>query len=316
MNKNQLTQSIIVSLVTLVASVNWYFLKQTLNSISAVSWMWSILISIVFFALIGISWFLVNSKMIVFMTSLVVVVSYLLVFGFSLLYLVVAAVCLFIIYFASSLSIREKNERKRVNFSRVFYTGMPIVVVAIAMMVSVAYYYSPQVTNLKNGISASSGGYLNDITESVVGGGESQEGFNPAMTVNDFLMQFIGDDEVEMNSILKEILRLKDSDLANATLNTLRDSVSKGIGVPLHGNERLLDLIANIVMSKISIFVKDYYVIFSIVLPMGLFFAIKFLGTFILWFSLFIAWIVFKILIQTGAIVIEIEKEPVEVIRC
>lgn len=316
MNKKQLTQSIIVSLVAFVSSVNWYFLKQTLDSVGSVSWMWPILISIVFFALIGISWFLINSKTTFFIMSLAVVVLYLLVFGFSLLYLIATAVCLWIIYFANNLSIKERNERKRVNFSRVFYTGMPIVVVAIAILVSVAYYYSPQVTNLKNGINASSGGYLNDITESVVGGGESQEGFNPAMTINDFLMQFVGNGSVEMNSMLKTILQLKDSDLVNATLNNLRDSVSKGIGISLNGDEKLLDLITGIVMSKISIFVKNYYVIFSIVLPIGLFFAIKFLGTFILWVSLFLAWIAFKILIRTGVIIIEIEKEPVEVIRC
>lgn len=314
MNKNRLTQSVIFSLVTLIASVNWYFLKKTLDCVGCASWIWPILISVIFFALIGISWFLVNSKMVVFMTSLAVVVSYLLVFGFNFLYLIAAAVCLFILYFANDLSIREKNERKRINFTRVFHTGMPIILVAIAILVSVAYYYSPQITNLKNGININSASYLNDATIEILK--KSNTDFNPAMTVNDFLMQFIGKGSVKMSAMLKEILHLQDQDLTNATLNSLRNNISESIGMKLNGDERILDLLIDVVISKINIFVKNYYVIFSIVLPIGLFFAIKFIGTFILWLSLFLSWLVFKILIRTGAITIEIEKEPVEVIRC
>lgn len=315
MNKNRITQSIIFSLVTLVASVNWFFLKQTLDCIGcSSSWLWPILISVLFFALIGISWFLVNSRIVIFVTSFAVVVSYLLVFGFDLFYLIAAAVCLLIIYFANDLSIREKNERKRINFSRVFHTGMPIVLVAVAILVSVAYYYSPQVTSLKNGISSSAGGYLNDATIEIIN--KSQADFNPAMTVNDFLMQFVGSDSLKMNAMLREILQLTEADLANATLKSLRDNVSKSIGISLTGNEKILDLMVDMVISKINIFIKNYYVIFSIILPISLFFAIKFLGTFILWLSLLLSWIAFKILIGTGAITIEIEKEPIEVIRC
>lgn len=317
MNKNRLTQSIIFTLVTLVASINWYLLKKVLDCVgcsNGISWLWVLLTAVIFFALIGISWFLVNAKLVVFMTSLAVVVSYLLVFGFNKIYLVAAVTCLTILYFSSVYSIIEKNARKRINFRKIFNCGMPAVLAAVAILVSVAYYHSPKIVNLKNGIDISMDGYLDEASVEMLQ--KSYPEFDPEMTVDDFLRMFIGPQpELKMNAVLMEILNIKEEDITNATLYNFRETIADNFGLTLTGEEKIISLIISAVISKVNVFVQNYYQVFAVLLPVSLFFAIKFLGVFLLWLALFVSWLSFRILIKTGAIMIEIEKEPVEVIR-
>jgi len=150
MQKNRITQSIIVGLTTLVATATWAGLENVLFNNS------NIILPIVgFFILLiflSLNWILAKSKIILLITLFFVLISFLFSFGFKLEYFIVLIIALLLFYLASEKAVNEKKNRIKIEVIRVLKRGLPFVLTGLILIISTVYYFSPLILTGQNEI--------------------------------------------------------------------------------------------------------------------------------------------------------------------
>ncbi len=141
MTTNRVTQSVIVGLATLVAAVSWSGLKNILFENG--SWIWPSLGFLILVVFLSLAWLLAESKPILLVTLIVVLVSFLLSFSFKLEYLAVLFTAFLLFYFGSLRAIEEKNIRVKIQVFRILKRGLPYILTALSLIIASAYYFSP-----------------------------------------------------------------------------------------------------------------------------------------------------------------------------
>ena len=150
MQKNRITQSIIVGLTTLVATATWAGLENVLFNNS------NIILPIVgFFILLiflSLNWILAKSKIILLITLFFVLISFLFSFGFKLEYFIVLIIALLFFYLASEKAVNEKKNRIKIEVIRILKRGLPFVFTGLILIISTVYYFSPLILTGQNEI--------------------------------------------------------------------------------------------------------------------------------------------------------------------
>jgi len=150
MQKNRITQSIIVGLTTLVATATWAGLENILFNNSNV-----ILPIVGFFILLiflSLNWILAKSKTILLITLFFVLISFLFSFGFKLEYFIVLIIAFLFFYLASEKAVNEKKNRIKIEVMRVLKRGLPFVLTGLILIISTVYYFSPLILTGQNEI--------------------------------------------------------------------------------------------------------------------------------------------------------------------
>jgi len=141
MSTNRITQSVIIGLATLVATISWSGLKNVLFENG--SWIWPSLGFLILLVFLSLAWLLAESKPILLVTLVIVLVSFLLSFSFRLEYLAILFVAFLLFYFGSLRAIEEKKSRVKIQTFRILKRGLPYVLTALALVIASAYYFSP-----------------------------------------------------------------------------------------------------------------------------------------------------------------------------
>ncbi|MBU1255259.1 hypothetical protein KKH35_00110 [Patescibacteria group bacterium] len=141
MSTNRITQSVIVGLSTLVAAISWSGLKNVLFENG--NWIWPTLGFLILLVFLSLAWLLAESKPILLVTLIIVLVSFLLSFSFRLEYLAILFVAFLLFYFGSLRAIEEKKIRIKIQTFRILKRGLPYVLTALSLVIASAYYFSP-----------------------------------------------------------------------------------------------------------------------------------------------------------------------------
>ncbi len=140
-NKNQITNSVIVGLATLVAAITWAGLKGVLFNDG--SWIWPSIGLLILSVFLSLNWLLTKSRTILLTTLVFILITFLLTFGFEIEFLAVLVLSLFFFVFGSFRAISEKEDRIKINSIKIVKRGLPYIMTGLALVIASAYYFSP-----------------------------------------------------------------------------------------------------------------------------------------------------------------------------
>lgn len=150
MQSNRITQTVIVGIATLVSTITWSGVKGVLFGNG--NWILPSIGILVLLVFLGINWLLTKSRVVLIITLIFTVVSYLFVFGFKIEYLVALFVSGLIFIYGSFRAIKEKEARIKIQVDKILRRGIPMSLTAIALMIAIAYYFSPLALSGENEI--------------------------------------------------------------------------------------------------------------------------------------------------------------------
>jgi len=272
MQKNRITQSVIIGLTTLAAAVIWTGLKNTLFESS--NWLWPVIGFFVLLIFLSLNWLLTKSKAILLITLFFVLVSFFFAFGFRIEYLGVLLIAYLILFFGSHRAVREKKARVKIEVAKILKRGLSFTLTGLCLIIVIAYYFSPLAMSGQNEIAIP----------------------RPLF-----------------DKIISPILAQIEGQVPVAQL-------AEQFGLNLDGNieimsQEIKDNLYEQVNQKINEQSQAYKNYLSIGLAISLFFALKVIGFPFMWLVIFATWIIFKILMATGAVKVQEQAVLKEVIH-
>ncbi|MFC1700612.1 hypothetical protein ACFLZ0_00480 [Patescibacteria group bacterium] len=141
MKENRITGSVILALTTLISAFIWIGLRDFLfekgGFILPLIWLFIVCV------LLSLGCLLLKSKIILMTTLFIVLFGFIIAFGFTPSYIIVALIALMFFYLGSCQSINEKKLRIKIKISKILEAGMPLIFTGLALLISVSYYFSP-----------------------------------------------------------------------------------------------------------------------------------------------------------------------------
>jgi len=141
MYKNRITQSVVASLVTLISAVSWIGLKDVLSGEK--SWLWPSIGFLILLVFLSLNWLLTKSKVVLFMTLVLILVSFFFVFSFKIEYLAILFIALLFFLFGSFRAINEKKVRIKIQVDKILRRGLPSILTGLALVMATVFYFSP-----------------------------------------------------------------------------------------------------------------------------------------------------------------------------
>ncbi len=273
---NRITQSVIIGLTTLVATVSWAGLKGILFENG--NWLWSSIGFFILLIFLNLNWLLAKSKAILLITLFFVLVSFFFSFGFKLEYLAVLFAAFLLFYLASQRAISEKEIRIKIEVVKILKRGLPFILTGLALIIATVYYFSPLALSGQNEIVIPRP-LFDRIIEPILKTVEGQ------MPVNQ-LEQVLGQFNIHLDSE------------ANLMNQEIKDNIYQSLNTEINKQS------------------QAYIGYLTLGLAIGLFFALKVLGIPFMWLVILLTWLIFKILVASGAIKIQeqaVLKEVIEV---
>ncbi len=150
MQKNRITQSIVVGFATLMAAISWSGLKAILSGDG--NWIWPSLGFLILLIFLSLNWLLTKSKAVLLTTLVFILVSFFLSFGLKLEYLVALLIALLLFIFGSFRAINEKKLRVKFQPEKILRRSLPAVLTGLSLVIATAYYFSPLMLENQNQI--------------------------------------------------------------------------------------------------------------------------------------------------------------------
>lgn len=141
MDRNRISQSVIVGLAAVVATANWIGLKNFLFEGGSV--IFPVVGFLALLVFLSLNCLLTRSKIILLITLVFVLISFLFSFGVNLNYLAVLLIALLLFVFGFSRSINEKQNRVKIQVSKILHKGLPLVLTGLSLVIATVYYFSP-----------------------------------------------------------------------------------------------------------------------------------------------------------------------------
>ena len=138
--KNRTTQFIILSLTGVITESSWAVYHGVLYGEK--TWFWSLILFTLLLTVISLSWLLIKSKLVLMINNGLVVLPYLTFFASEVQYLTAILVAFLFLLTGSLLAQREKNQRLKIQWFRIFRRGLPAVMTGLLILLTVGFYYS------------------------------------------------------------------------------------------------------------------------------------------------------------------------------
>lgn len=273
MQKNRITQSIVIGLTTLVSTATWAGLAGILSGSG--SWVLPVIGFFILLIFLSLNWLLTKSRYILLITLFFVLISFIFPFGFKLEYFFVLLISFLFFYLASQRAISEKRSRIKIEVFMILKRGLPFVLTGLFLLIATAYYFSPLALSGQNQIIIPRP-IFDKLIDPVL------DNIRKDIPIEQIAGQFGIDLGMEV-SIINEDIK-----------NDLYTQINSKI------NEQ-------------SQIYKEYLALGSAI---GIFFALKVLGIPFMWLTILLTWVIFKILVASGAIRVQekaVLKEIIEV---
>lgn len=239
--------------------------------------------------LLGLSWFLVKSKIILGTTLAIILFGYFVAFGFNGIYLTVVLISLGAFFYGASQAIDERDVRIKVRVSKILKVGLPSLLTGLILLTVTAYYFSPM-----------------SMTE-----------FEIPRPLFDVIMKAVPLPSMrgDLNSLLSDLnlegLNLEDLDMENLEI----DRTEMENALQILPSQMSDDDMYNMLNQIIHDYLEPYKKYFAVGVAVGIFFMLKTLSVPFMWLAIFFSWLIFKLLVFLGAIRIQEKSVLQEVIE-
>lgn len=229
----------------------------------------------------GISVFLIESFLIAIITSFVVAASFLVLWGFSLPYLICATLVLLSLLFGFKKVNKEKTLRIKITPEEIFPKGMWLLFFVMAIIISTGFYFSPKGQELKKGLPIPH--WIEERTLALV-----IPGFSNNLTVDETLNLITRKDknapvsEQTRKQILEQVgladLNLSGQEKINQRPEILDRLISGNINQILKGLKSYLPIIAALTVWQILIWLNKILIPLVVLLDFVIYFIMRKLG--------------------------------------
>ncbi len=303
MNKNRITESVILALATLLSAFAWTGLRGFLFSNGG--WILPLIGFFIICVLLSLGWLLLKSKIILATTLIIILFGYFIAFGFSWVYLIVALVALGFFFYGSIQAIDERDVRIKVKASKILKVGLPSLLTGLILLTVTAHYFSPlSMTDFEIPRP------LFDVIMKIMPFPSMQADLNSFLSgldVND--LENINWEELEKNDIHLEGFNLEKTGSMIEEAGGLENMLKN---LPLNpSDDDMYEMINQIVHD----YIEPYKKYLAIGWTVGLFFMLKTLSVPFMWLAIFFSWLIFKLLVLIGAIKIHEKSVLQEVIE-
>jgi len=299
MSKKKNFRIAVISAIAVFSFLSWWILKNSLWSDG--DWLARILAPFVSFLILsvaaGIFFISEADKRWLAAVPAIIFVSFLLVFVNQSVFLLDWGAWLVILLSAGFMSLsiiyldKEKNSRIKLSFSSVLRSGLRYIFMAIALLASLGFYYSPPAQA--------------DIEQIVIPRNSFDKIINPILKSTDF--NFSGKLSAIWPSASPSYFFSFNNDSVQIKLmESEREKINREIGDKIYQS-------ANQMINNLG---RPYKKFFSLGLTVSFFFALKILQVLLMWLAIILSFGIFKLLEKSGILSIRnisAQKETVEI---
>ncbi len=235
----------------------------------------------------------------------------------------------------------ERKQRIKISYVRVWKRGLPFLIIAVSLIISLTYYFNPLLKIGQEEIKIPQGFFSTTIAPFKIITGQIIPFYQKGMTVDEMIAatqgqpdskfnsnlspqlinqikEKIGNDKNLNNLSLEDIMQMPEvKSLINNRVNNFdkdlikqkRKELEKSFNIKLKGSETIDELIGKIINNKLSDFIGPYSKEISIGIAIALFFVLEFIGKILSILVIMLSSILIKFLIKLN--LINIEKKQV-----
>lgn len=276
LDKNRITQSVVIGLTTLLAAIALTGLKSLLFQDSG-NWIGPVVSFFFWLVFLSLTLLLSNSKPLLVIAMATMLISFILIFGLAIENLAAVSIATILFAFGAFEAVNEKKVRIKFRVRHILHGGLPHVLTGLALLIAIAYYASPYA--------------LKGVGEVII----------PRTLFDHLMTPLIGTLEDELSTAMTPM----------PALPGLPSHMFAGGAV----TEELTDQIYGTLNEAVNRYSFMYRKYLSVGLAVSVFFALKTIGILFMWLVIPIAWLIFKLLMHFGAIKIQEQSVLQEIIH-
>lgn len=150
---NKLHKEIILGFAILLLGVfSWWFLKFVfyIGNLTVVCWTLGIMLLIVWGITFALAMLLIDNKKILYGSFILTLVAFGMFFNNEPFYYLIGLIIFLICFWVAVVRIRKEEKTQiSLNFWRIWKRGLPILITALILMISLVYYFSPSLAQTK-----------------------------------------------------------------------------------------------------------------------------------------------------------------------
>lgn len=283
-------QVILAIVMVLLSVIFWYFLKYAFYNgnltleikylMFGISVLWGISLCL--------TMLLIKNKVVLFGSFVLILILFGLFFNNEPFYYLIALIILFLAFWLASKKIkREEKIQTNLNFWRIWKRGLPIFITALILLVSLIYYFSPELMNKR------------EVKINL-----------PRNTFNVIIKPIEG--------LIKEKLpegMALNSKVYNLLPSEQKKELNDKYGVIVEKNDTGYDVLYKLVEYQLNNIAGPYKKFIPFGLAIGLFITLKIVSIIYVALVILLSYLVLKLLIVLKFARTEIEKKEVETIK-
>ena len=267
----------------------WWMLKLIFygNNYFISHWLLVVGIFILFGIVSCLAMLLIKNKKILFSSFVIGLLSFFIFFNDKLLYYMIVLVLLFLAFLSGSRKIKkEEKVQVDLDFYRIFKRGLPIFITALILVVSMVYYFSPELMNKK-------------ISKIII----------PEKTIDLILRPLEG--------LIQEKLPLGinlDSEANKILQNTQIQELQTKFGIKIGKQDTGRQVLYKIIDNQINNVTGAYQYLIPLGLAVGLFITLKIVSILYVAIVIMLSWLAIKILMKFNFVKFEKIQKEVETV--
>lgn len=150
---SKLKKEIILGFAVLLLGVfSWYFLRYIfyVGNLTTACWVSGIVLFIAWGVALALAMLLIDTKKILYGSFIITLIAFGMFFNNEPLYYFIGMIILLIAFWIGTVKIKkEEKVQVSLNFWRVWRRGLPIIITALILLISLVYYFSPSLERAK-----------------------------------------------------------------------------------------------------------------------------------------------------------------------
>lgn len=307
--------SVISAVLILIASfLAWYFLAGAFETPSESSWsvIWLTLLFSLLAGFIGLAFLIENSKLNTLIFTFLAILPFFAFFGFNIYYF--GGFVLFLLLFWVALRKIQGEKQSSIKFKALKFVrnGLGLILFALFFMLSTASYFSPNVQQFATG-GLKLPRYMFDMVLPFAGNLFQQQlpSFSPEKTVDEILNGLLAE---QLKELPKDITPAMIEKEKQKFLAEQKNALAEQFGMEFKGEQKLGDLLYDLANEKLSVYLENYKPFIPAFVTSVLFLTLLTLISPLKWLAGLFAFLLFKLLLASGLIVISTVKTDKEVL--
>ncbi len=289
---SKLQKEIILGFVVLVLGVfSWYFLKYVfyVGNLTLNCWIPGIILLIVWGSALALAMLLIDNKNILYGSFILILVAFGMFFNNEPFYYLAALIILFLAFWFGVRKIRkEEKVQVSLDFWRIWKRGLPILITALILLISLAYYFSPKLMETK------------------------QFELKISRSAFDLVIK-------PLESLIKERLPVEEGGLETKADKVLsqeeKQDLERRYEIAIEPEDTVKDVLYKLVNYQVNNFSGPYRRFVPIGLAIGLFIALKIISLIYIPLVILLSYLILKLLMLLKFVKVEIETREVETVK-